>query len=152
MEITKFKETLLEFLRDVTNVPTITAIENISHPKAPEGFMVVTPFLLIKEQETEKDYWITVHFYTEKYRYHIVAVLHDDPNHEPYLGCQASLRTPRPGENWTRGHDLPDGKFSKETWQRIKNAIIRNEMVRISDYLVKGHHYIADESDEKVET
>lgn len=150
MEITKFKETLLEFLRDVTNVPTITAIESMSHPKAPEGFMVVTPFLLIKDRSKQlnEKYWLTIRFYTENHCYQIDCCLKEDGN--TWMGASVTTRKPRPGENWTRGNDLPDGKFSKETWQRIKNAIIRYEMVRISDYLVKWHYTY--ESDEKVET
>lgn len=36
-----------------------------------------------------------------------------------YLGCTASSRTSRIGEDWTRGSDLADGQYSKETWDRI---------------------------------
>lgn len=32
------------------------------------------------------------------------------------------------GEWWTRGNDLPDGKFNELTWNRIVNAIIGYEI------------------------
>lgn len=48
-----------------------------------------------------------------------------------YLGCIASTTFYRPGENWTRGNDLPDGKFTRETWEAIKDAIIRYELLKI---------------------
>ena len=41
-------------------------------------------------------------------------------------------RKPRAGEDWTRGNDLPDGPYSYETWIKIKNAIIKKELVKIA--------------------
>ena len=49
-----------------------------------------------------------------------------------YLACGASTRKPRAGEDWTRGNDLPDGKFCRETWENIKNAIVRYELVKVA--------------------
>ncbi len=49
-----------------------------------------------------------------------------------YLGCIASNTFQYPGEDWTRGCDLPDGKFNRATWDAIKEAIIRNEMVKLA--------------------
>jgi len=72
--------------------------------------------------------------FTKDYKYAIVA-------NETYLGCTMSCRKPRAGEDWTRGNDLPDVKFSRETWEKIKNAIIRNELVKV----VKIKEYIEDE-------
>ena len=51
---------------------------------------------------------------------------------ETYLGCIVSRRKPRAGESWTRGSDLPDGKFKRETWESIKNAIVRFEFVKVA--------------------
>ena len=51
-------------------------------------------------------------------------------NGKDYLGCTVSKRKPRAGEDWTRGNDLPDGKFSRETWERIKDSIIQYELVK----------------------
>jgi len=62
--------------------------------------------------------------YTKQHSYSISAT-------PTYLGCIASTMFYRPGENWTRGNDLPDGKFSRETWEAIKDAIIRYELAKI---------------------
>lgn len=51
-----------------------------------------------------------------------------------YLGCVASRRTPRPGEDWTRGNDLPDGRFCKGTLNRILGAIVFYEAVEVSEF------------------
>ena len=67
-----------------------------------------------------------VRIYTDDYVYAIVAI--DRGHNDGYLGCVSALRTPYVGEEHTRGHDLPDGKFNKDTWDRIKNAIIANEL------------------------
>jgi len=60
--------------------------------------------------------------------YHVFSIIVK----KTYLGCQASTRKPRAGEDWTRGNDLPDGKFTRETWEKIKNAIIKYELVKLS--------------------
>lgn len=76
---------------------------------------------------------IRINFFTHDYKYYLVAK-------ENYLGCQVSCRKPRAGETWTRGNDLPDGKFSRETWEKIKNAVIRYELVKV----MKPQEPIAD--------
>lgn len=68
-------------------------------------------------------------FYTNEHVYYITAI--DRKNSEGYLGCTCSNRKPLAGESWTRGCDLPDGKFNLETWCKIKDAIIMNELVRL---------------------
>jgi hypothetical protein len=47
------------------------------------------------------------------------------------LAAGASSRKQRPGEDWTRGNDLPDGPFNRETWDNIREAIIRYELVKL---------------------
>ena len=94
---------------------------------------------------------IGVTFYTKDNQYHISArlpnefrkhVIKEDKNgkvvsesNEPinggYLGCIVQTRKPRAGENWTRGNDLPDGKYSEETWRDIVNAIVAYELVKV---------------------
>jgi hypothetical protein len=44
-----------------------------------------------------------------------------------YLGAASVSRLQRPGETWNRGNDLPDGRFSAETWRRILAGIVRYE-------------------------
>jgi hypothetical protein len=48
-----------------------------------------------------------------------------------YLGCIASTRKPRAGEEHTRGNDLADGPLSEETWRRILADIVSYEMVGV---------------------
>ena len=48
-----------------------------------------------------------------------------------YLGCTVIARKSRAGEDWVRGNDLADGKYCKETWEKIKNNIISYELVKI---------------------
>ena len=71
-------------------------------------------------------------FYTHEHKYTIVA--HDRENDEGYLGCTASTRRPRAGEDWNRGNDLPDGPFNKKTWNRIILGILRYELEILSTY------------------
>lgn len=71
-------------------------------------------------------------FYTDEYKYKILAI--DRPDDDGYLGCNVSARKARPGEDWVRGNDLPDGPLNEKTWMMILNAIINYEMVRLSEY------------------
>lgn len=75
---------------------------------------------ILSEEDT-----IRIRLYTEKNEYCIVATV------DGYLGCIGSSRKPRAGEDWTRGNDLADGDFSKETWNRILGDIVGYELVRI---------------------
>lgn len=49
-----------------------------------------------------------------------------------YFACEASTRAPRPGEDWTRGNDLPDGEFSKETLNQIMGSIVFYEALEVA--------------------
>ncbi len=62
--------------------------------------------------------------YTANYEYHIVATGGSD-----YLGCTMNARKPLPGEDWTRGRDLADGKLNDETWCHILSDIVAYELV-----------------------
>ena len=70
-------------------------------------------------------------FYTEENVYYISAVDREDGG---YLGCTVMTRKERPGESWKRGNDLPDGPFNEETWNSIIRAIVRYEIVKLSDF------------------
>lgn len=82
--------------------------------------------------------------YTKEYRYRITcrpfSVMKEEyrngkkiaaQNSGTYLGATVSTRKPRAGEDWNRGNDLPDGEYSRETWDKIKNAIIAYELVKV---------------------
>ncbi len=73
---------------------------------------------------------LRIKLFTENNAYSIVArpPKGDDKG---YLGCIADSRTPRAGEDWTRGNDLADGKFTEETWIEILYDIIGYELVKI---------------------
>lgn len=48
-----------------------------------------------------------------------------------YLGATSVSRLQRPGETWSRGSDLPDGRFSAETWRAILAGIVRHEVQEV---------------------
>ena len=50
-----------------------------------------------------------------------------------YLGCIAKSTRSRPGEDWLRGNDLPDGSLSTKTLQSILAGIVRYELQSISE-------------------
>ena len=94
----------------------------------------VDRFLEVVEDEGEGEgdgesyeHRLRVRLYTENHKYAIVAT--DRSKDNGYLGCVASTRKPRAGEDWTRGNDLADGPFNRETWEKIKNDIISYELV-----------------------
>jgi len=74
-----------------------------------------------------KDGRISVRFYTKENRYNIS--IGDGDNR--YLGCTVTTRKPRAGEDWNRGRDLPDGEYCKKTWDKIKDAIVAYELVKV---------------------
>jgi len=71
-------------------------------------------------------------FYTDEHKYSITAI--DREGDKGYLGCTASTRKARAGEDWTRGNDLPDGPFNKKTWDKIILGILRYEIMKLSAY------------------
>ena len=73
---------------------------------------------------------VAVRLYTDGHDYCIRAT------EGGYLGCIVSCRKPRPGEDWTRGSDLADGKLDYETWNRILRDIVAYELKTISDYIL----------------
>jgi len=81
---------------------------------------------------------LSIKLYTRSYRYCICVKLpepnknaKDDKNYG-YMSCYVITRKPRAGEDWNRGNDLADGDYSKETWQKIVNSIIRYELVKVA--------------------
>jgi len=73
-------------------------------------------------------------FYTDENCYFIHALVRLDDG-ENYIGCQVNARKTRAGEDWTRGNDLPDGPFNKETWNKIVYAIVNYELVKLTEYV-----------------
>ena len=48
-----------------------------------------------------------------------------------YLGTYGNCRKARAGEEWTRGNDLPDGSYSRDTWEQFKASLIAFELVKV---------------------
>jgi len=63
-----------------------------------------------------------VRLYTANYIYHVKAIP------KRYLGCVVIARKTRAGEDWFRGNDLRDGKWSRATWQKILGDIVSYEL------------------------
>jgi hypothetical protein len=70
---------------------------------------------------------VTIYTVTNAYAFRITKT---------YLGCTAATRMPRAGEDWTRGNDLPDGKFTKETLTKILGAILFYESQKVVDLTI----------------
>lgn len=78
---------------------------------------------------------IKVRLFTHDYRYSIfVTARPDDPDNikKALLSCTASRRKSLAGLTEHTYADLVDGKFSRETWELIKAAILRFELVKIT--------------------
>lgn len=101
--------------------------KELIYPGAVEYF-IETPAGHGSPEEQKRVYCL----YTEENQYTIVAIERKDG--EDYLGCSATARKARPGEGWLRGNDLPDGPFTRKTWDRIIYAIVSYEMVKLSPF------------------
>jgi hypothetical protein len=79
---------------------------------------------ILKKIDEDKEYHL--YMFSEKHKYSIAVT----PN---YLGCISSSLYHLPLEDWTRGHDLPDGKCNEETLTKILFAILHDELVPFDD-------------------
>lgn len=84
----------------------------------------------IGESGSPDEHTFIFRLYTDNYQYHIRAI--DRRSEGGYLGCTSKCRKIRAGEDWTRGRDLADGKFTRETWEKIKGDIISYELVALT--------------------
>lgn len=102
-------------------------IEKLVFPGKVKNFIKST-----KNFESQGVYHKEYIFYTDEYKYKVLAI--DRSDDDGYLGCQVSARKLRAGEDWTRGNDLPDGPLDEKTWFIILNAIINYELVELSQF------------------
>ena len=65
---------------------------------------------------------MNINFPLFRYQYNIL--LDSDLN---YMGASAFTKRPRSGEDWLRGNDLADGRFSIRTFFRIAKDIVTHE-------------------------
>ena len=113
-----FRTELVEWLKEI--VP-FNQIDKYTL-KTREGYQAETASA--SPDDVRHNNYVNYIICTEEHSYSISA-------HPSYLGCIASTRKCRAGENWTRGNDLPDGPSCYDTWQKIKDAILRYELVKI---------------------
>jgi len=73
---------------------------------------------------------IRYRIYTDNNRYTIMAC-RPFPGKKGYLGCIASNRKTRAGEDWHRGNDLADGFYHPDTWHEILADIVSYELVKV---------------------
>lgn len=93
-------------------------LSSVYSPAQVDRAIKVTP----QERAIRFKIWTAVNEYTV-----VVHIKDEQPLEEAYMGAVASSRTPRVGETWTRGNDLPDGHFGEDLWQKILTAIVRYE-------------------------
>lgn len=107
--------------------------EIVPYGRNKKDFMIETESAEPKDDKRKYETRYNVKFYTHKSKYYVYATESKDGH--SYLGAGSSLRKPYPGEDWTRGHDLPDGPLNRKTWESIKDAIIKDEMVILSKHI-----------------
>ncbi len=79
---------------------------------------------ILKSKDNDKYYQL--YMFSDKHKYSIRV--------EPeYIGCISSSLYKLPLEGWNRGHDMPDGKATEETFKNIIFAILHDELVPYDD-------------------
>ena len=74
---------------------------------------------------------ITVRLFTKSNRYCITSYRATLKKPKGYLGCIVISTTPKVGETWTRGCDLPDGPNNNKTWNSIIKSIASYEIIKL---------------------
>lgn len=134
MELEEYRDQIVTWLRR-GKYGDKYKIEDFTHINR-ENDVVVLNVVLYTDRNA---YWITVH----------PSALRAG---DSYLGCTMTSRKPRAGEDWTRGNDLTDGRFCKDTWDNIVADILTCELVDIKrpvKYKYEGcsagkHHDLRD--------
>ena len=83
--------------------------------------------IIVERINQNKEKVINILFYTSENSYSITALKANNDN-KGYLGCVMVCRKPDAGEWWNRGHDLADGEFNENTWNKIISDIVATEM------------------------
>lgn len=84
--------------------------------------------LLFDDKETDKDNFVC-YIYTNDHCYSISGYRPKTKHQKNgYLGCMVSTRKNRVGEDWKRDADLPDGPYSKKTFDSIVKKIVAFEL------------------------
>jgi hypothetical protein len=99
-------------------------LEELSRYRKLEDYIYISDY---KKEEGK----IRLKIFTKEYYYTIVAIRPNNKKPEGYLGTYANCRKPRAGEEWTRGNDLPDGEYKRETWDRFVASLVSYELVKV---------------------
>lgn len=120
----------------------LSGVETIKCPngRTLAGWLQGFKFFAAKRVHVVKnsDDELYIKIYTARNCYAIRAIgeciqeLKESNDIHTYLGCVGSSRTPRPGEDWTRGNDLPDGYFNEKTFHHILGAIVFYEALEVA--------------------
>lgn len=123
------RETFSELCPEISNwlSPLFNQCHDKNLPKYGRGDML----LLYKGGEEEGG---KVKLYTSNHEYTLSFSLPKN-NNKGYLGCILNCRKSECGETVTRGSDLHDGKYSKDTFLGIMFDIIKHEMEPIKVWL-----------------
>jgi len=86
---------------------------------------------LIDQHEDLEELRYSVDIFTDTHSYYFSVKPPNEEDADGYLGGQAGTRKSRAGEEHTRGNDLADGPYSKETFDKIVNDIVAFELVEL---------------------
>ena len=106
-----------------------TKSDVIRHLESLEKFGSIAKCFQIEDKEEGRFF---IRFFTFKNRYTINVKLPNNDDSKGYMGCGASSRMQRAGEDWNRGSDLADGDLSSTTWAKILCDVISYEIVQLS--------------------
>ncbi len=90
------------------------------------GDKIDSNMLIFLDRNIDKTRFV-VKFFTNTYCYSISGY----EGKMGYLGCIATTRKNRVGELWGRGNDLPDGNYSKQTFNNIVKGVVKYEMKQL---------------------
>ena len=105
-------------LRKFGYTDLISWIKELGYP----GEDISIRMIVCKLISFDNEVTFVIILYTSENEYYIKARLNK------YLGCGSICRKTEIGESHHRGSDLPDGNYSKETFEKIKNRIIISEL------------------------
>jgi len=93
--------------------------------------------ILIDEEQINsvtkhKTWMFKISLYTENYEYEIFITIDlEDKDDIGNLCCLTKCRKHRAGEGWVRRDLIFDSKLSYESWIKLKNEIIKYELVEV---------------------
>jgi len=87
--------------------------------------------IVLIDQHDLEEIRYSVDIFTDIHSYHFSVKPPNEEDGDGYLGGQAGTRKFLAGEEHTRGNDLADGPYSKETFDKIVKDIVAFELVEL---------------------